>query len=144
LLERTGNSAAGSITALYTVLVAGGDMEEPIADEVRGILDGHVLLSRELGARNHWPAIDVLPSLSRVMSLVADAEHRRAAGRLRELLAAYERQRDLILLGAYQKGSDARTDEAIAKMDAIAAFLRQGTHERAVFSDTRQRLLALV
>src|SRR6185436_8274758 len=75
LLERTGNDAQGSITALYTVLVAGGDMEEPIADEVRGILDGHVLLSRELGARNHWPAIDVLPSLSRVMTLVTDREH---------------------------------------------------------------------
>ena len=99
LLERTGNSAAGSITALYTVLVAGGDMEEPIADEVRGILDGHVVLSRDLGARNHWPAIDVLPSLSRVMTAVADPGHRAAAARLRELLAAYERHRDLIAAG---------------------------------------------
>ncbi len=144
LLERTGNSARGSITALYTVLVAGSDMEEPIADEVRGILDGHILLSRDLGARNHWPAVDVLPSLSRVMSLVADADHRRAATRVRELLAAYERQRDLILLGAYQKGSDPRTDEAIAKMAAIESFLRQGTHDAAPFADTRQRLLALV
>ena len=104
LLERTGTSARGSITALYTVLVAGGDMEEPIADEVRGILDGHVILSREIAARNQWPAVDVLPSLSRLMSAVASPEHRAAAGRLRELLAAYERQRDLILLGAYQSG----------------------------------------
>jgi type III secretion protein N (ATPase) len=143
LLERTGNSARGSITALYTVLVAGGDMEEPIADEVRGILDGHIVLSRALGERNHWPAIDVLASLSRVMSTVADADHRQAAGKVRELLAAYERQRDLILLGAYSKGSDPRTDEAIAKMTRIEAFLRQGTHESSRFTQTREGLLSL-
>ena len=143
LLERTGNSARGSITALYTVLVAGGDMEEPIADEVRGILDGHVLLSADLGARNHWPAIDVLPSLSRVMAQVADPLHRQAAARAREILAAYERHRDLILLGAYQRGSDPRTDEAIARIDEIEAFLRQGTREPAPFAETRRRLLAL-
>jgi ATP synthase in type III secretion protein N len=144
LLERTGNSAAGSITALYTVLVAGGDMEEPIADEVRGILDGHVILSRDVAARNHWPAVDVLPSLSRLMTAVADAGHRAAAARLRELLAAYERHRDLIALGAYQSGSDATTDRAIASMAAIDAFLRQRTDEKAAFDDTRARLLALV
>jgi type III secretion protein N (ATPase) len=144
LLERTGNSDRGSITALYTVLVSGGDMEEPIADEVRGILDGHVILSRELGARNHWPAIDVLPSLSRVMPLVTDADHRQAAGKMRELMATYERQRDLILLGAYQKGSDPRTDEAIAKIDAINGFLKQGTQENTPFAETRQRMIALV
>jgi type III secretion protein N (ATPase) len=143
LLERTGNSARGSMTALYTVLVAGGDMEEPIADEVRGILDGHIVLSRELGARNHWPAIDVLSSLSRVMSVVADGEHRRAAARVREILASYERQRDLILLGAYQRGSDARTDEAIARIDAVESFLRQPPDETAPFPETRRRLLAL-
>ncbi len=144
LLERTGNDARGSITALYTVLVAGGDMEEPIADEVRGILDGHVILSREIAARNHWPAVDVLPSLSRLMSAVADPGHRAAAGRLRELLAAYERQRDLILLGAYQRGSDPLTDEAIAREGAINAFLRQRTDEAAPFAETRARLLELV
>jgi type III secretion protein N (ATPase) len=144
LLERTGNSATGSITALYTVLVAGGDMEEPIADEVRGILDGHVILSRDVAARNHWPAVDVLPSLSRLMTAVADAGHRAAAARLRELLAAYERHRDLIALGAYQPGSDATTDRAIATMGAIDAFLRQRTDEKAAFDDTRARLLALV
>jgi type III secretion protein N (ATPase) len=143
LLERTGNSARGSITALYTVLVAGGDMDEPIADEVRGILDGHIILSREIAARNHWPAIDVLPSLSRVMSAVADGEHKAAAARVRELMAAYERQRDLILLGAYQRGSDPHTDQAIARIDAIHAFLRQSTSEAASLSDTRRRLLAL-
>src|SRR6476646_7765381 len=144
LLERTGTSARGSITALYTVLVAGGDMEEPIADEVRGILDGHVILSRDIAARNQWPAVDVLPSLSRLMSVVADPEHRRAAGRLRELMAAYERHRDLILLGAYQRGADPVTDEAVAKMEAITTFLRQRTDERAPFADTVARLRALV
>jgi type III secretion protein N (ATPase) len=144
LLERTGNSDKGSITALYTVLVSGGDMEEPISDEVRGILDGHIILSRELGARNHWPAIDVLPSLSRVMPAVTDDIHRKAAGKLRELLATYERQRDLILLGAYQAGTDPRTDEAVAKIDSINGFLRQGTHENAPFMETKQRLISLV
>jgi type III secretion protein N (ATPase) len=144
LLERTGNDAQGSITALYTVLVAGGDMEEPIADEVRGILDGHIVLSRALAARNHWPAIDVLPSLSRLMSAVADAGHRAAAARLREILATYERQRDLIALGAYQRGADRATDDAIARIDAINAFLRQGTDEVAGFADTRQRLSRLL
>jgi type III secretion protein N (ATPase) len=143
LLERTGNSARGSITALYNVLVAGGDMEEPIADEVRGILDGHIVLSRELAARDHWPAIDVLPSLSRVMNAVVDGQHRAAAARVRELLAAYERQRDLIRLGAYQRGSDPRSDEAIARIDAINGFLRQSSAEAASMTDTRRRLLAL-
>ena len=144
LLERTGNDARGSITALYTVLVAGGDMEEPIADEVRGILDGHVILSREIAARNQWPAVDVLPSLSRLMSAVADPAHRAAAARLRELMAAYERQRDLILLGAYQRGADPLTDEAVARMEAITTFLRQRTDEAAPFYETRARLLKLV
>jgi len=144
LLERTGNAQRGSITALYTVLVAGGDMEEPIADEVRGILDGHIVLSRALGDRNHWPAIDVLPSLSRVMPFVVDKEHAQAAGQVRELLALYEQKRDLILLGAYQAGADPRTDRAIAKIDAITVFLRQGTHETSPSSETRKRLLALL
>src|SRR5439155_24062181 len=116
LLGRTGFSAAASITAIYTVLVAGGDMDEPIADEVRGILDGHVVLSRTLAERGHFPAIDVLQSLSRVMGNVTDAPHQRAAARLRELLATYERQRDLILLGAYRAGTDRATDEAIARI----------------------------
>jgi type III secretion protein N (ATPase) len=143
LLERTGNSARGSITALYTVLVAGGDMDEPIADEVRGILDGHIVMSRDIAARNQWPAIDILASLSRVMSAVADREHKAAAARVREIIAAYERQRDLILLGAYQRGSDRRTDEAIDRIDAINAFLGQTTDESASFADTKRRLLSL-
>ncbi len=144
LLERTGTDERGSITALYTVLVAGGDMDEPIADEVRGILDGHVVLSRELASRGHWPAIDVLASLSRLMTAVAEAPHRAAAARLREWLAAHERHRDLIVLGAYERGSDAATDAALARWDALTAFLRQATDEAAPFAETRDRLLELV
>lgn len=143
LLERTGNSSRGSITALYTILVAGGDMDEPIADEVRGILDGHIILNRDLGARNHWPAIDVLPSLSRVMTGVAEDNHKAAAARLREVLATYEKQRDLILLGAYQYGSDPATDYAIDKIEAVEGFLKQGLHECPPFAETIDHLIAL-
>ncbi|MDB4979583.1 MAG: synthase [Myxococcales bacterium] len=143
LLERTGTDDRGSITALYTVLVAGGDMDEPIADEVRGILDGHVILSRELGSRGHWPAIDVLPSLSRLMSTVADGPHRAAAAKLRAWLAAYERNRDLIALGAYERGSDPLTDAALLRLDALESFLRQTTDEAAPFAETERRLLSL-
>ncbi|MEL7371099.1 MAG: type III secretion system ATPase SctN [Myxococcota bacterium] len=143
LLERTGNSSKGSITALYTVLVAGGDMEEPISDEVRGILDGHIILNRELGARNHWPAIDILPSLSRVMNGVVRAEHREAAGQLRKVLATYEKQRDLILLGAYQYGSDPETDYAIDKIEAVEEFLKQSTEESSDFDTTLMSLVQL-
>jgi ATP synthase in type III secretion protein N len=143
LLERTGTDETGSITALYTVLVAGGDMDEPIADEVRGILDGHVVLSRELASRGHFPAIDVVASLSRLMTAVAEAPHRAAAARLRAWLAAYERHRDLIVLGAYERGSDAATDAALARWDALTAFLRQDTDEAAPYAETRRRLLEL-
>lgn len=143
LLERTGTSKRGSITAIYTVLVEGGDMEEPVADEVRGILDGHIVLSRDLAQRGHWPAVDVLQSLSRVMSAVTDREHQGAAQRLRAVLATYERQRDLILLGAYKKGSDPETDHAIAKIDAVNAFLRQTQGEAPALDETRDALLAL-
>jgi len=143
LLERTGMDDRGSITALYTVLVAGGDMDEPIADEVRGILDGHVVLSRELAARGHFPAIDVLQSLSRLMTVVAEAPHRGAAARLREWLAAHERHRDLIVMGAYERGSDAATDAALARWDALTSFLRQTTDEAAPFAETHRRLLDL-
>ena len=144
LLERAGNAQGGSITALYTVLVAGGDMDEPIADEARGILDGHIVLSRAICERNHWPAIDILASLSRVMEFVADKEHRQAAARVREILATYEQNRDLIALGAYKLGNDPRIDRANAKYDAITTFLRQGLHETAQPEETRKRLLALV
>ncbi|MBW2732833.1 MAG: FliI/YscN family ATPase [Deltaproteobacteria bacterium] len=144
LLERTGNSEAGSITALYTVLVEGGDMEEPVADEVRGILDGHIVLSRELGQRGHFPAIDVLQSISRVMTQIVSPEQQKEAMELRGLLATYERQRDLIVLGAYQQGSDATTDRAIAKIGAIEAFLRQTPDEHVTLEETRSAMSALL
>ncbi|MFP2932844.1 type III secretion system ATPase SctN [Pyxidicoccus sp. 3LG] len=143
ILERTGNSQKGKCTAIYTCLVAGGDMEEPIADEVRGILDGHFILNRALGERNQWPAMDVLASLSRVMSGIVTKEHKKAAGTLRELLSTYEKQRDLILLGAYQYGTDPRTDRAIDKYDAIIDFLKQDTHSNSSFEDTVEQLIAL-
>jgi type III secretion protein N (ATPase) len=143
LLERTGNSARGRCTAVYTALVAGGDLEEPIADEVRSILDGHVVLERALAEQGHWPAVDVLASLSRVMAQLASPEHRSAAGALREVLATYERHRDLILLGAYRPGSDPRVDHAIATRDRVLDFLRQGTHEATPMAETVQRLLGL-
>lgn len=143
LLERTGNSDKGRCTAIYTVLVAGSDMEDPIADEVRGILDGHFILNRAIGERNQWPAMDVLPSLSRVMDGVVTPEHKKAARKLRETLATYEKQRDLILLGAYQYGTDPRTDYAIDKYEAIIEFLKQGTDENSTFEDTVAQLIAL-
>ncbi len=143
LLERAGNRSRGGITALYTVLVAGGDMEEPVADEVRGILDGHVVLERRLAARGQWPAVDVLQSLSRVMPVVTGEAHRIAAGRLRSVLAAYEARRDLIALGAYQRGSEPATDEALAHIEAVEGFLRQGSREPAPFEETVERLLSL-
>jgi type III secretion protein N (ATPase) len=128
---------------MYTILVQGGDMEEPIADEVRGILDGHVILNRELGARNHWPAIDVLPSLSRVMSGIASEDHKRAAGKMRQVMATYEKNRDLILLGAYQYGTDPKVDEAIDKIEEVESFLKQGTYESMGFEETVQRMLEM-
>lgn len=143
LVERAGARSRGGITAVYTVLVAGGDMEEPIADEVRGVVDGHVVLERSLAARGRFPAVDLLQSLSRLMPAVASEAHRAAAARVRALVAAYESQRDLIALGAYRLGSDPRVDEAIERMGAVEAFLAQGTRECAPFEETVARLEAL-
>jgi type III secretion protein N (ATPase) len=144
LLERAGNGARGGITAVYTVLVAGGDLDEPIADEVRGILDGHVVLDPRLAARGHWPAVDVLRSLSRAMVAVTTDAHRAAAARLRELLEAYERQRDLIALGAYQRGADASTDAALDRIAAIERYLRQPAGEVEPFEVAVRRLAEVV
>ena len=141
LMERTGNDENGSITAMYTVLVQAGDMDEPIADEVRGILDGHVILNRALGARNHWPALDAPVSLSRVMNGIVEGGHKTAAGKLREVLATYEKQRDLILLGAYQYGSDPKTDYAIDKIEEVEAFLKQGLDEKDDMETTIRQLV---
>lgn len=140
LLERAGNSDKGSITAFYTVLVAGDDMNEPVADKVRSILDGHVILSRDLASRGHYPAISVLDSVSRVMSAVTSKEHRQTASRIRDIMATYQKNRDLILIGAYQKGTDFRVDEAIDRIDAITEFLQQRTDEKATFAETASRM----
>lgn len=143
LLERSGTSPKGSITAFYTVLVEGGDMEEPIADEVRGILDGHIILDRRLGERGRWPAIDALASLSRVMDHVTSGEHVAASRVMREHLAVYEAKRDLVSLGAYKKGSDAKLDAALRIIDKIEAFLRQGRTEGSTLEETRAKLVEL-
>ena len=124
LMERAGNSDKGSITALYTVLVEGDDMTEPIADETRSILDGHIILSRKLAQQNHYPAIDVLQSVSRCQSAIIDRDHKAAAAKLREILAKYAEVELLLRIGEYQKGADPSTDEAIAKIDAVNGMLR--------------------
>jgi type III secretion system H+-transporting two-sector ATPase len=140
LLERAGNSDRGSITAFYTVLVEGDDMTEPVADETRAILDGHIVLSRSLSARGHYPAIDILQSASRVMPTVADEEHLRRAQQVRRLVATYEENRDLVLLGAYKKGTDPRLDEAVDRWPDIEAYLRQGIYERTDFEEAKEAL----
>lgn len=129
LMERAGTSDKGSITGLYTVLVEGDDTSEPVADAARSILDGHIVLSRDLANRGHFPAIDVLQSLSRTMPLVTDDAHRKDASRLRELLAAYRHSEDLISIGAYKEGSKPIVDQAIARIDGINRFLRQDKTE---------------
>ena len=144
LMERAGMNEHGSITALYTVLVEGDDMTEPIADETRSILDGHIVLSRKLGAANHYPAIDVLASASRVMNAVITPEHKQAAGRLRELMAKYQEVELLVKIGEYKRGGDAVTDEAIDKIGAINQFLRQRTDERATLADALAQMSAIV
>lgn len=143
LMERAGQSEKGSITALYTVLVEGDDMTEPVADETRSILDGHIILSRRLASSNHYPAIDVLASVSRVMTNIVEKDHKTAAGKLRRLMAKYQEVELLLKLGEYKSGSDPETDEAIAKNQKINEFLRQGTHEKSTFEETMKGLLSL-
>ena len=140
LLERVGNNDRGSITAFYTVLVEGDDQTEPVADETRSILDGHIVLSRALAARNHFPAIDVLQSASRVMGAVTTPEHRALAGRLRSLLARHDEIELLLRIGEYKPGGDAEADEAVKRIEGIRAFLRQGTQELEDFDSTLAKL----
>jgi len=135
LLERAGNSSKGSITGLYTVLVDGDDMNEPIADAVRGILDGHIVLSRNLANKNHYPAIDVLASVSRVMPNIVDKEHLNLVGQIKDLMATYRDSEDLINIGAYIKGTNKKVDMAIEKIDQINDFLKQGVHDRLSFDE---------
>ena len=140
LLERSGTADEGSITAFYTVLVESDDLNEPITDTVRGTLDGHVVLSRELAAQNHYPAIDVANSVSRVMRGIVDGPHQTDAAHLRELLARYERARDLVQIGAHQPGTDPALDEALARLPAIEAFLRQSPEEWDSLPSTVEQL----
>jgi flagellum-specific ATP synthase len=130
LLERAGNSDKGSITGLYTVLVDGDDFNEPITDTARSILDGHIMLDRRLAHKNHYPAIDVLQSISRVMSSIADSSHKEAAGKLKNVMATYQEAEDLINIGAYKSGSNKNIDYAIEKIDAVNEFLLQETHDK--------------
>ncbi len=133
LLERAGNSEKGSITGLYTVLVDGDDFNEPITDTARGILDGHIMLTRKMANKNHYPAIDVLQSISRVMSSIVTAEHKNAAGKLKNVLATYMEAEDLINIGAYKNGSNKNIDYAISKIEAVNGFLRQNVDEKVDF-----------
>lgn len=140
LLERAGNSDKGSITGLYTVLVDGDDFNEPITDTARSILDGHIVLSRSLAQKNHYPAIDVLASISRVMSAIATKEHKRVAGQLKNVLATYNEAEDLINIGAYKPGSNKNIDFAISKIDSVNEFLLQQTDEKIDFEDVLDML----
>jgi len=140
VLERTGPGPTGTITAFYTVLVEGDDMNEPVSDTVRGILDGHIVLNRALAEKNHYPAIDVLASISRLMVEVTTKEHRALAAKLRASLAAYAEAEDLINIGAYAHGSNPAIDEAIRLHPGITAFLQQQINERTDFAETLARL----
>ncbi len=140
LLERTGNSDCGSITALYTVLVDGDDMNEPITDAARGILDGHIVLSRRIANKNHYPAIDILQSVSRVMNEVVSKEHKKYANYLTAIVATYRDSEDLINIGAYSKGSNPDIDEAIDKIKAVNNFLRQEVDERFDIDEVTREL----
>lgn len=144
LLERAGTSENGSITGLYTVLVDGDDMNEPVTDTARGILDGHIVLSRALANKNHYPAIDVLASVSRVMGDIIDKEHKQFASEIKKTMAVYKESEDLINIGAYQKGSSEKIDYAIECMDDITAFLQQETEQKDSFENVKNSVLGLL
>ncbi len=143
ILERAGNSDKGSITGIYTVLVEADDFNEPISDSVRGIVDGHIMLSRRLAESNHFPAIDVLMSISRLMTDIVKPEHMQAARALRDMMATYNDAKDLIDVGAYKKGTNPKIDKSIQLIDEINAFLRQGIREKMSFDDTVEYLLSI-
>ncbi len=144
LLERAGSfKGAGSITGLYTVLVEGDDMNEPVADAVRSILDGHIVLSRKLAAANHYPCIDILNSASRVMRDIVSEEHHKYSGRIREVLATYQEAEDLINIGAYSSGSNPDIDYSLTKINEVKRFLRQGMNEAVDFPSTLQQMSEL-
>ena len=143
LLERAGNSDVGSITGLYAVLVDGDDFNEPISDTARGILDGHIMLSRKMAHKNHYPAIDVLQSISRVMSSITDKEHKKLAGKLKNVLATYADAEDLINIGAYKSGSNPEIDYAIQNIHAVNDFLMQDVDEKFTYEEVLEALKQL-
>ena len=143
LMERAGTNENGTITGLYTVLVEGDDFNEPISDTARSILDGHIVLSRSLAHKNHYPAIDVLQSLSRVMGDITNEEHRKAAGIIRNLLAVHSKNEDLINIGAYVSGSDPMCDKAIALMKNINEYLVQSTKDKINYDNSINDLIQL-
>jgi FliI/YscN family ATPase len=143
LIERAGRSPRGSITALYSVLVEGDDVSEPVSDAVRGLLDGHIVLSRRLASQAHWPAIDVLESISRLFPDITPPEQQAAAQTIRELLAAYREHEDLISIGAYRSGANPTVDAAIAMREEIYRYLRQAIEERSSVANARAELLKL-
>ena len=144
VLERAGNSPRGSITALYTVLMEGDDISDPIVDIVRGIVDGHIFLSRKVAESNHYPAIDVLGSISRLMSAIAAPEHKQAAGKLRTILSLYRENKDLIDVGMYQPGSNPRLDVAIEMVPKVNAFLQQRTSDSVTMEGTISQLVEMM
>lgn len=144
LLERSGNFEKGSITGIYTVLVEGDDANEPISDTVRGIIDGHIMLSRKIAMQNHYPAIDILASVSRLMSDIATPEHKKAAGRFRFLLSLYRENQDLISIGAYKTGSNPELDFAIKHIDAMNGFLQQVVDQKNAFTEIEGLLKATI
>ena len=143
LLERAGRSDKGSITGLYTVLVDGDDFNEPITDTARSILDGHIMLNRKLAHKNHYPAIDVLQSISRCMSQIAAREHKAYAGKLKNVLATYNEAEDLINIGAYKAGSNPGIDYAMEKIDAVNRFLLQEVNDKFTFEESVELLKAI-
>lgn len=140
VLERSGNTEKGSITALYTVLVEGDDMNDPVCDTVRGIIDGHVMLSRKVAARNHYPAIDILGSVSRLFTEICDKEHIQAAGKMREMLAIYQDAKDLVDVGAYERGSNPKIDTSLDHIDAVNGFLKQSIADSVTMENTVQTI----
>ena len=143
LLERSGNFKRGSITGIYTVLVEGDDTNEPIADTVRGIIDGHIVLSRSLAQKNHYPAIDIGASISRLMADIVTDEHKQAAAKIRNWLSLYNQNQDLISIGAYKSGMNYRLDEAVKKIDSVDEFLCQKTNESFSFDKTVEMMKEL-
>jgi flagellum-specific ATP synthase len=144
LLERSGTSDKGSITGLYTVLVDGDDMNEPITDTVRSILDGHIVLSRSLANKNHYPAIEVLASVSRVMPNIVDEEHKNNANEFKNIMSVYKDAEDLINIGAYVKGSSSSIDRSIEKIEAIERFLKQNVDEKTEMEEVLNEMRIIV